>query len=145
MAAKLILWRADIFTPRLKSRRGIVMITVPVSVCQHFTLFALQVAIQVGSLPNLAWWLFMGRGWCLLLDFPVRWSQLFRSTSFYLKKVFSYAFRKLDLNQTWYEWWRGFGDQPYSMTSWWRHHWLHGWLITDEELSIYWHLHVFFI
>ncbi len=38
---------------------------------------------------------------------------------------------KLDRNQTWYEWWRGIGDQFCLMTSWWRHYWLHSSLISD--------------
>ena len=71
-----------------------------VCLCKHFTLFTLQVAIQVGSLPNLAWWLVMGRGWCLLLDVPVRWSQPFRSTGFYLKMCFQ-TFRTAGRNSSW--------------------------------------------
>ena len=96
---------------------------VCVCVCQHFTLFALQVAIQVGSLPNLVWWMVMDQ-WCdLLFGDTVQWPQPFWSTDFKLKyDIFLYFSHwrlqfKLDLNQTWYDEWTLVSDHLYCFVS----------------------------
>ena len=87
------------------------------------TFFALQVAIQVGSLPNLVWWMVMDQ-WCdLLFGDTVQWPQLFWSTDFKLKyDIFLYFSHwrlqfKLDLNQTWYDEWTLVSDHLYCFVS----------------------------
>ena len=93
------------FTPRQKpegycnDHRVCVCLSCPC--LSTFTLFTLQVAIQIGSSPNLVWWLVIGWKWCLLLDFTVRWSQPFWSIDFYLKIVIFHIFYCRSHNSNW--------------------------------------------
>ena len=114
------------FTPRQKPEGYCNDHRVCLCLCpclSTFTFFTLQVAIQIGSSPNLVWWLVIGWRWCLLLDFTVRWSQPFWSIDFYLKIVIFHIFycrshnsswisTKLDMNDV-----MGSGGNP----MWWRH------------------------
>ena len=119
------------------------MISVSVCVCGHFTLFALQVAIQVGSLPNLVWWMVMGQ-WCdLLFGVTVQWPQPFWSTDFKLKyDIFVYFSHwrsqfKLDLNQTLYDEWKQVSDEPYCLVSRSSDHIGSGWLVSRAKIPFF--------
>ena len=103
-------------------------------------LFALQVTIQVGSLPNLTWWMVVGRWRCLWLHVMVRWSQPFWLTGFYLKYgVFVYFSQyrsqfKSDPYQTWYDKWLWVGDDAYCWTLRSGDHIRSGWLVSTSKI-----------
>ena len=81
------------FLPLGLKARGYCNLMITVSVCPH--LHFLHYRSQFKSDPYLlTWWMVLGRGWCLLLDVTVRWSQPFCLTAFYLKyDVFIYFSR----------------------------------------------------